>query len=78
MASAIKGQNFKSKLTNIFNYNNSTLPLIILQLITINKTTPAIATIITRPLSAAATLVPGQSLHFECNQIGHPAAQFKW
>ena len=36
------------------------------------------ATVVVRPFGGAATLVPGQPLHFECGQTGQSDPQFVW
>jgi len=36
------------------------------------------STIVVKPTIGAATLIPGQSLHFECAQVGKDDPQFIW
>lgn len=36
------------------------------------------ATIVIQPNNKAATLIPGQPLHFECAQVGKRNPQFVW
>lgn len=38
----------------------------------------AASTIVVRPTTGLATIVPGQPLHFECKMIGNKDAQYVW
>lgn len=40
--------------------------------------TVAANTVSLRPASGRATLIPGQALHFQCQQLENKEAQFLW